>query len=343
MIGFTLRADLCSLIRQGECYQGVSVSLAEIAAAACRDNDELPAALPAQKSDRSGMPACVELGRPEFFPRLGVEGPETAVVCAADKNQAAGRHDRPPEVGRASRRRPFRHELIHLAERSAPGDFSRVQIDGVERAPGRLLAGVLVLIPEAGILAPRTRSPVSGLRACRLRLHRADGAKLVHVDVEIARLWIEGRARPCRPTERAGEPERQFQPGRSVQAAAYNLVEQLSAIFLRLRCDLAEFFAGEGLMARQRRRLEGYRLSRPGRLGGDFTLRRAAFFGRTEGLTCTPVQHEDQAHLRHLRYGRNRAAVVTNCDQIRMSWQVIIPNVMAHHLVMPDELASRRI
>src|SRR5262245_63341660 len=98
------------------------------------------------------MPTCVELGRPEFFPRLSVEGPEHAVVCAADENQAAGRHDRPSQVGRARWRRTFRHELIHLAERRAPGDFSSVQIDGVERVAGRPMAGVLVLYAEGNVL-----------------------------------------------------------------------------------------------------------------------------------------------------------------------------------------------
>src|SRR5262245_53266244 len=114
------------LIRQGECDQGVGVSLAEIAAAAGRDDYELPAALFALKSNRSGVTARIEFGRPEFFPSLSVESAETAVVRAADKDQAAGRYDRPAHVRRSRRRRAFRREYIHLAERYAPGDLSSV-------------------------------------------------------------------------------------------------------------------------------------------------------------------------------------------------------------------------
>src|SRR5262245_54954433 len=132
------------------------------------------------------MPTRVEPGIPEFFPRLSVEGPETAVICAADKDQAASRYDRPAHIGRSSWRRPFRREFIHPAERRAPGDLSRVQIDGVERAPGRLLAGILVRIPEPGICSPRTLALVSALRAGRLGLHRADGSELIHVDIEVS-------------------------------------------------------------------------------------------------------------------------------------------------------------
>jgi hypothetical protein len=100
------------------------------------------------------MTTRIEHCRPEFFPSLSVEGTEAAVICAADKDQAACRYDRSAQVWCARWRDAFLHKLIHLAERHAPGDLSRVQIDSVERAPGRLLAGVLVLIPEAGVRAP---------------------------------------------------------------------------------------------------------------------------------------------------------------------------------------------
>src|SRR5215475_7263075 len=111
------------------------------------------------------MPTRVEPGIPEFFPRLSVEGPETAVICAADKDQAAGRYDRPTHVRRSRLRRAFRREFIHLAERHAPGDLSSVQIDCAERAPGRLLTGVFVRIPETGVGPPRAGSQI-GRASC---------------------------------------------------------------------------------------------------------------------------------------------------------------------------------
>src|ERR1700722_6970209 len=97
------------------------------------------------------MPTRFQPGDPEFLSRARIESPEAAVACAGNENEVSRGCDGSPQTGNASFRNPFSLQLVNHSERNFPGDLARVQVNCVEGAPGRLLAGVMVFVPKTGV------------------------------------------------------------------------------------------------------------------------------------------------------------------------------------------------
>src|SRR5207245_7605338 len=96
-----------------------------------------------------GMATGLQPVRPRLAPGVGIEGPEARVARAGDEDESAHGGDGAAQAGRSRGRQAARDERVHHAERNRPGDLSLVEVDGVERSPGRLLARPAVLVPEA--------------------------------------------------------------------------------------------------------------------------------------------------------------------------------------------------
>ena len=92
--------------------------------------------------------------------------------------------------------------------------------------------------------------------------------------------------------------------------------------------------------APQRRGLDGKRLGRPRLLARHVRTRHRPVIDREDRLARVAVQHERQAHLRELD---DRIALATAGPQGYQDGgrrQVVVPDVVAHDLVVPLALAS---
>src|SRR6185436_20383437 len=131
-------------------------------------------------------------------------------------------------------------ESVDHAQRDSPGDDTLVQVHGIQRAPGWLLARPAIRIPEARVFAPGAGAPVGDGRRGTEGLEPAHRSDLVEVDAEAPANRVEGRPRPVRSPERARERERQPRAGRREERPRDRGVEQLAALAGRVRSDLGE-------------------------------------------------------------------------------------------------------
>ena len=96
-------------------------------------------------------------------------------------------------------------------------------------------------------------------------------------------------------------------------------------------------------VARQRRRLQRKRLRRPGLLARHAALRHRPFFDAEDRLAGDAIEDEHQRHLRHHRDRGHRLAVALDVDQRRRRRHVVVPDVVMHQLLVPFQLAGRRV
>src|SRR5438034_777698 len=97
------------------------------------------------------MRAGRQPGGPDFLARVLVERAEALVISGADKHHATRRDQRSAQIRSPCRRYPLGQQLIHHAQYGAPAEIARVQTDGGEKTPWRLLARVEVLVPKTRI------------------------------------------------------------------------------------------------------------------------------------------------------------------------------------------------
>ena len=135
-----------------------------------------------------------ELGDPQLFSGLGIEGPEAVIDGGANEHQSSCGGDGTAEVIDSGWGNPLGGQLIHDPQRNLPGQLTRLQIDGIEISPGRLLAGVMLFIPKARVCSPLAAADVGLRRAFRCFAHEAHGAHFTDVHEEIIQGGIERRA-----------------------------------------------------------------------------------------------------------------------------------------------------
>jgi hypothetical protein len=75
-------------------------------------------------------------------------------------------------------------------------------------------------------------------------------------------------------------------------------------------------------------------------LAGHLRPGHRPFFHREDRFTGLAVEEEEKAHLGGLRDGRDIPTVLANGDQAGLGGKIIIPDVVVHDLVMPDQLAA---
>src|SRR6185295_10473543 len=99
-------------------------------------------------------------------------------------HEAPDRRDGAAQAGSPRRRETTLHESVDHAQRDSPGDDTLVQVHGIQRAPGWLLARPAIRIPEARVFAPGAGAPVGDGRRGTEGLEPAHRSDLVDVDVE---------------------------------------------------------------------------------------------------------------------------------------------------------------
>src|SRR6516162_10117301 len=89
----------CVDLWQSERHQGIALAFfGYLRMPACRNYDELFAALPRHIGHRRRAAGSRKLRFPEFLASFDIEGPEERVDCPGDKDQSARSHDWPAKA-----------------------------------------------------------------------------------------------------------------------------------------------------------------------------------------------------------------------------------------------------
>ena len=281
------------------------------------------------------MRTCFEVGGPQLLSGFRIESSETAVGRRPNKYHSTGGHDRAPKVRRSS----YRLQPIYNPKWHLPSDLSLVHIHGIERSPRRLLAWPLVLVPEAGVLAFFGPSPILLRCVCGLRFHRSNGSQLICIDKQIAGGTIKRSAGPVPSAQCAGDYQCHLAAVGRIHSMILERMKQLSAIAIGLRRSIADLRFAERL-SHERRRLDCEWLCRPSSFAGHVALGNRALLHRKQRFSREPVENKYKSHLGHLRNRRNFPAIPPHRDQHGLRGHIVIPNIVMHHLVVPDEFAA---
>src|SRR5262245_43826388 len=149
------------LFRYAACHAHDAVAgdrVAEEAAAGRGDDDVLPAVASLVR-DRCCLRGARKLERPSLFARLRVERAEAPVVGRADEDEASGRGDRAAVAG-TSGVLLVRREAFSDAEWHTPRELARVDVDGSQLSPWRLLAEELLRVAALDAEASAAGNPL---------------------------------------------------------------------------------------------------------------------------------------------------------------------------------------
>ena len=129
---------------------------------------------------------------------------------------------------------------------------------------------------------------------------------------------------------------------RRVRTEIVNAADLLDEIAAEL---LVRRFAGEDLVRldaepRQRRRLHGKRLRRPGLFAGDIALRNRPLLDGVDRLAGFALEKEHQARLRHRDDGGNSPPVADDVHQRGRGRVVVVPHVVVRQLKVPADFAG---
>ena len=123
---------------------------------------------------------------PEFLAGLRIKGAEAFIICTGNENQPTGCSNGTAEIGDTGFGDPFCFQVVHDAERNLPGNFSDVQIHGVQHSPGRLLTRIMIFVPKARIGSPLASPHIRFGRTRRLWFHLAYRTQFVDVHEQIS-------------------------------------------------------------------------------------------------------------------------------------------------------------
>ncbi|MBA2555928.1 MAG: hypothetical protein H0V12_01050 [Chloroflexi bacterium] len=90
----------------------------------------------------------------------------------------------------------------------------------------------------------------------------------------------------------------------------------------------------------QRRRLRGKRLRWPGGLARHVARRNGTLLDREQRLAGLPIEDEDGAHLGADGNGGYFPSAVPEGKEQRLRGHIVVPEVVAHHLVRPHHGAG---
>src|SRR5882762_4182817 len=116
-------------------------------------------------------------------------------------------------------------------------------------------------------------------------------------------------------------------------------MKQLSAITIGFWCSRADVSLAERL-SNERRWPRRERLGRPSSFAGHAAFGNRALLHRKQRFSGEPVEDKYESHLGHLRNRRNIPAIPPHRDEHGLRGQIVVPNIVVHHLVVPDELAA---
>src|SRR5688572_16696214 len=110
-------------------------------------------------------------------------------------------------------------------------------------------------------------------------------------------------------------------------------------MFSRLRRKVGHFSFGKALL-RKRRWLGGERLRRPAMLARYLRARHWPLFDGEQWFAGFAIEQKEISDLGNLRDGVDSLAAVLDRDQVRRRRDVVVPDIVMHHLEVPDALAS---
>jgi hypothetical protein len=151
--------------------------------------------------------------------------------------------------------------------------------------------------------------------------------------------WIERHAAPVGPSRIAWLLD-EFRRRRGCEYA-----------FGAIRCDALAAGAGikpgdspgitrgNRVLARERRRSRRNGLGRRRVLAGDRVLGYRLLHNREQRFSSYPIERVQEAGLDDLDNSWNALTIVQEIDQSRLCVYVVIPQVMMHQLLSPDQLA----
>ena len=219
------------------------------------------------------------------------------------------------------------------------------QVDGGDPRPGRLhqrqrLLGPGALghvegAPEAGQI------PQVGLLGLALG-EREQGGDAHRRHVEDVRLGIEAGPAPVGAAHRARRDQGALDRGRGEERTGAVLAEDRERLGAQLRGQVDEVVLVETL-ALEGRRAGGKRLRRRGLLARHVRRGHGPLFQRPDRLARPAVEDEGEAVLGHLRDRGKRGPVAFQVDQDGRRRHVVVPQVVAHELLVPDALARAAV
>ena len=154
-------------------------------------------------------------------------------------------------------------------------------------------------------------------------------------------LFVDRDPRPVRPADVPGEVDRALQRGRREDPVGPQRGDPLAA-FVATRGGDTEGVARGQTLGHEPEDGERERLRQPRLLGGDIRLRHRPLLHGEKRRAGAPIEHEDVAHLGRDGERRHVSAVPPQREHHRLGGNVVVPQVVVHHLEVPEDGAGRR-
>src|SRR5579862_1999518 len=125
-------------------------------------------------------------------------------------------------------------------------------------------------------------------------------------------------------------------PGRRKEPFVASSFDGLLKLFSFVRFKKRAQILDRETLARERWRLQRKWLRRPCDFSGHIGARHCPFFDWPKGLPGFAIEYPDETLFSHLRNHVAHFSVVANRKQHRRGSVVIVPNIVVHHLEIPD-------
>lgn len=297
-----------------------------------------------------------QIGAPHFFAGELVVGPEgsaphvglgAAVVVAAhaDEEQCPG-YERGGAAGDAEGGQVEFVQIRVVAQRISVGDlpdvFTAVHVCSRNAAPGRLGQGDAVRVRRFPVRAPIGHVGVGVVG----RYEPVDAGDVVGEAAVPAGFGVEGAGVPVGRAPGARQGQRTLVAARLVADDARRC-ENRADDEVR-HCGAGDFgkIDDVGLgnaLGGDRRRFRRERLRGRQDFAGYVGLRHRQFLDRPDRFSRHAVEHVDPAGLVGLHHRLDGPAVDDDVAEFGRADIVVFPDVVMHHLEMPDALAGTRV
>src|SRR5579863_82446 len=121
-----------------------------------------------------------------------------------------------------------------------------------------------------------------------------------------------------------------------------NAFKHLFTLGMRLGSNVGDLLQGHALPG-IRRWFHRKWLCGPGLLAGNGACRRLPLLDGEERFAGETIEDEGEPLLGYLSHSRDGLPIPMKRHQIRLSRQVIVPDIMMNDLVVPDELSGCRV
>src|SRR5215470_1853161 len=113
-------------------------------------------------------------------------------------------------------------------------------------------------------------------------------------------------------------------------------MEELRATAICFACHRTDISRRKKLF-HERWGLERNRLRRPSSLVRHVAFPDRPLFDGKQRFSGKAIENKYEAHLGYLSYRGRQGAVVSNVNQHWLRWQIVVPEIVMNHLVVPDQ------